>query len=209
MLVAGPPILRLHTHILSSKINTNNGPPPKCLLVCCKVWLPLLFQAYPVTQTVFIGSKHFPGLAYKKLWDWVTPRLPAIFAQINPDTQKLWESLLHVSTLLPSIRHSILKATQVVLVGRDPRRIQPLVDFIVNMNVDYNSSSAFVGKLMHFYTRQAIALTMTPVSKCLSVIGTLQNALDVRFEYKSDEFLKTYFDNVQTEYAEVRAHFIS
>ncbi len=32
------------------------------------------------------GSKHWPGKARQKLWDWLTPRLPRLYADIRQET---------------------------------------------------------------------------------------------------------------------------
>lgn len=37
------------------------------------------------------GSKHWPLSKQKRLWDWLTPKLPSIFEGISPETQTAWE----------------------------------------------------------------------------------------------------------------------
>ena len=43
------------------------------------------------------GSKHWVETERRRLWDWFITRLPAIYAQVKPDTITFWEGLLLVS----------------------------------------------------------------------------------------------------------------
>lgn len=92
-----------------------------------------------------------------------------MFDQIKPDTVQIFETFISVQ-----------------LADRDPRRNQPLIDFINAQTVDFNASSAFA------------------VSKRLTAIGTMADSLGVRFDANSHTLIELYFDNIQTQYAEVR-----
>lgn len=67
---------------------------------------------------------------------------------------------------------------------RDPRRMQPLVDFIFSKKIDFNADSAFT------------------VTKCLTTIGILADDLGTRIETQVPGMIDIYFDNIQTPYAE-------
>lgn len=92
-----------------------------------------------------------------------------MFEQIKPDTTQVFETFLSVQ-----------------LSERDPRRNQPLIDFIRSQTIDFNATSAF-------------ALT-----KRLTATGTLSDSLGTRFESGCQQLIDLYFDNIQTQYAEVR-----
>ncbi|KAM0792923.1 hypothetical protein ACM66B_002682 [Microbotryomycetes sp. NB124-2] len=72
------------------------------------------------------GSKHWPLVKQRKLWDWLTPKLPLIFEGITPETQVAWEM-----------------CAEYILVARDPRRNKPLVDYLTSLTIDPESSEAF------------------------------------------------------------------
>lgn len=70
------------------------------------------------------------------------------------------------------------------LADRDPRRMRPLVDFILSQKIDFGASSAFA------------------VTKRLTTIGILVDDLGTRIESQSSGMIDLYFDNIQTPYAE-------
>ncbi len=74
------------------------------------------------------GSKHWPGKAREALWTWLTPRLPQIYGKIRHETYEYWKMFF-----------------EHVLYKRDPRRMQPLLQFIIETgrNCDFNAASAF------------------------------------------------------------------
>ncbi|KAL5534546.1 hypothetical protein ACEPAG_1009 [Sanghuangporus baumii] len=75
---------------------------------------------------VLRGSKHWLEPARKILWDWFTPRVSVISAQIKPDTVSLWEMFF---------KH--------VLERLDPNRNRALVDWILSLSLEFHSDSAF------------------------------------------------------------------
>ncbi|KAG8858716.1 hypothetical protein FRB96_004853 [Tulasnella sp. 330] len=117
------------------------------------------------------GSKHWPVDSQTNIWAWVMERLPGLFDQMKPDTVQIFETFISVQ-----------------LGDRDPRRNQPLINFIKAQTVDFNASSAFA------------------VSKRLTTIGTMADSLGVRFDADSHKLVELYFDNIQTQYAEIRSH---
>ncbi|KAG8934508.1 hypothetical protein FRC01_002240 [Tulasnella sp. 417] len=116
------------------------------------------------------GSKHWALDTQAKVWEWFSTRLPRLFEHIKPDAVVMWDAFLNMQ-----------------LVERDPRRMQPLVDFILSQKIDFNADSAF------------------PVTKRLTTIGILADGLGTRIESQVSRMIDLYFDNIQTPYAEVRA----
>ncbi|ESK98497.1 membrane protein [Moniliophthora roreri MCA 2997] len=117
------------------------------------------------------GSKHWPKSASQKLWEWTTSRLDAVLANIKPDTLLFWETVFGY-----------------ILEERDPRRNQPLVDWILALPLDFNADSAFA------------------MNKTLTVFLTLVENLGVLFNLVSDKYVNLLFDNANTTYAEIRSH---
>lgn len=94
------------------------------------------------------GSKHWPLSKQKIVWDWLTPRLPAIFEGITPETQIAWEMCAECqspshSPPLRDLTDSELYRFSDILNARDPRRNQPLVDYFTSLSIDKDSSEAF------------------------------------------------------------------
>ncbi|KAJ6501707.1 hypothetical protein C8R47DRAFT_1108448 [Mycena vitilis] len=117
------------------------------------------------------GSKHWPKRLWQKLWTWSISRLNSVFPQIKPDTFPIWQST--VSTQLQD---------------RDPRRSQPLIEWILALPLDFTGDSAFA------------------MSKSLFMFGLLADALGVRFRPRADKSISLLFDNANNGYNEIRAH---
>ncbi|EGO02735.1 hypothetical protein SERLA73DRAFT_102663 [Serpula lacrymans var. lacrymans S7.3] len=115
------------------------------------------------------GSKHWPKSKLDYLWSWIVSRLDRIYAQIKPDTLVFWEHFL-TSTLE----------------DRDPRRNQPLVDWIFALPLEFHGDSAF------------------SMNKALLVVTMLIETMGVRFNSVSDRYASLFFDNANTSYAEIR-----
>lgn len=96
-----------------------------------RVFSEVLKVACPVhfDDLCVLGSKHWSTKASSRVWDWVTPRLPRILAAATPDTVQIWESLFSLQ-----------------LQSRDPRRNQPLVDFILSLPLEFTGASPFLSK---------------------------------------------------------------
>ncbi|KAG8953343.1 hypothetical protein FRC04_002753 [Tulasnella sp. 424] len=116
------------------------------------------------------GSKHWALDVQAKVWEWFSARLHRLFEHIKPDAVMMWDAFLNMQ-----------------LVERDPRRMQPLVDFILSQKIDFNADSAFT------------------VTKRLTTIGILADGLGTRIESQVPRMIDLYFDNIQTPYAEIRA----
>jgi proteasome activator subunit 4 len=93
------------------------------------------------------GSKHWPTDRQDELWDWFTPKLKNIFKGIKTDTLSVWTSFFEVCvSKVPQARLGLdLSAVQYVLANKDPRRVQPIVDYLIEefKSTDYNSESSF------------------------------------------------------------------
>ncbi|KAJ7785950.1 hypothetical protein B0H16DRAFT_1488659 [Mycena metata] len=117
------------------------------------------------------GSKHWPRPLWQKLWTWSIARLDSVFPQIKPDTFQFWQSA--VSTQIQD---------------RDPRRNQPLIDWILALPLDFTGDSAFA------------------MSKSLYLFGLVADGLGVRFQPRADKSINLLFDNANNGYNEIRAH---
>ncbi|KAF7339947.1 hypothetical protein MVEN_01912400 [Mycena venus] len=117
------------------------------------------------------GSKHWPKPLWDKLWTWSIARLDTVFPQIKPDTFPFWQSA--VSTQIQD---------------RDPRRSQPLIDWILALPLDFTGDSAFA------------------MSKSLYMFGLVADGLGVRFKPRADKSINLLFDNANNGYNEIRAH---
>ncbi|KAF8807238.1 hypothetical protein BYT27DRAFT_7232792 [Phlegmacium glaucopus] len=75
------------------------------------------------------GSKHWPTDKQDVLWIWFIPHMTTIFRQnIKTDTLTIWASFL-----------------EYMFYHKDPRRVQPLVDFLVDAftHLDFNAELSF------------------------------------------------------------------
>ncbi|GAA6008845.1 hypothetical protein JCM10207_001745 [Rhodosporidiobolus poonsookiae] len=115
------------------------------------------------------GSKHWPMQKQRKLWEWLAPKLPGIFDSVSPETQTSWEM-----------------CAEYILNARDPRRNQPLVDYITKLKIDEESSEAF------------------NVSKEQDLVGTAMKALGWHFTPWADKYIEMYSANIAHPYQEVR-----
>lgn len=77
------------------------------------------------------------------------------------------------------------------LFKRDPRRLQPLVDFIIQRahDADLNGGSAFA------------------LNKSLTFMHSLMRCMSWRFDAWSEQLSSEYFDALGNDYAEVRLVF--
>ncbi|KAF8922284.1 armadillo-type protein [Mucidula mucida] len=116
------------------------------------------------------GCKHWTKTSSEKLWAWIRSRLDIIFAEIKPETLTFWET---------AIGH--------MLEDRDPRRNQPLVDWIFSLSLDFSGDSAF------------------QMSKALSTLATLVDSADRALGRKADTYIDSFLANANTNYAEGNA----
>ncbi|KAF7320019.1 hypothetical protein MKEN_00785900 [Mycena kentingensis (nom. inval.)] len=120
---------------------------------------------------IWRGSKHWPPQESRELWAWSVTKLNEVLPQIKPDTFPLWQTAV---------------SNQVQ--NRDPRRSQPLMDWILNLPLEFNADSAF------------------SMSKSLYLFGLVADGLGVRFHPRADDAVNMLLDNANNGYNEIRAH---
>ncbi|KAG8874746.1 hypothetical protein FRB97_005668 [Tulasnella sp. 331] len=120
------------------------------------------------------GSKHWPTNAQDRLWTWGMPLMQKVFSStLKTDTLSIWASFL-----------------EYVFTNKDPRRLQPLLDWIVKqgLNMDFNAESSF----------EAV--------KTMCFVRCLVDTLGWRFAAWTPEFLALYWDNIGSDHDEVLAY---
>ncbi|EJD55475.1 hypothetical protein AURDEDRAFT_109790 [Auricularia subglabra TFB-10046 SS5] len=120
------------------------------------------------------GSKHWPLSKQNQLWDWLTPMLPKVLgSNVKTDTLDIWTSFL-----------------EYVFGNRDPRRSQPLVDYVVEQGLitDYNGESSF------------------EASRSASFWRALAEELGWRFAAWTDQYVERHWAELASEHEEVRAY---
>lgn len=115
------------------------------------------------------GSKHWPLQKQKRIWDWLTPLLPSIFEGVTPETQTAWEMLC-----------------EYILTSRDPRRNQPLVNYLTTLVIDPESSAAF------------------STAKSQDLVGTAMKALGWHFSPWAPKYIDMYMKHLDHPFGEVR-----
>ncbi|KAH8835430.1 hypothetical protein DL96DRAFT_1675460 [Flagelloscypha sp. PMI_526] len=116
------------------------------------------------------GAKHWQTGLSERLWEWTFLRLDAILAQIKPEVLYIWEG-----------------AFSYVMHSRDPRRVRPLIDWILSLPLDFHGDSAFA------------------MTKMIALCGIMIGNLNGRFESMSDKYFSLLLDNANTPYFEIRA----
>ncbi|KAF7723510.1 hypothetical protein EC973_001885 [Apophysomyces ossiformis] len=115
------------------------------------------------------GTKHWNISKTDHLWNWLGPLLKKTFASITPDSLTYWKSFVRFCAA-----------------RRDPRRLRPLIQIILEDKFDPKSDAAFAE------------------SKKLSLVRTLFVALKWRAVPLSDQCLSVYLANIQHPYKQVR-----
>ncbi|CED83025.1 Uncharacterized conserved protein [Phaffia rhodozyma] len=117
------------------------------------------------------GSKHWPTQPRRQFWDWISDALPVIFMKIKPDTLSCWTMFFEFNFF-----------------KRDPRRVQPMIDFVIQKakSLDYSAGFAF------------------EITKSLNFINCLMRCLSWRFDAWSGEFIDEYFGALGNDFAEIR-----
>lgn len=166
------------------------------------------------------GSKHWPGKDRKEFWEWLTPSvdpslyvsiwcrltdpllllvcsvLPKIHQAVKPDTLALWAMFFDFNVSSSTVK--VLRDTVPLPIinclfqfyKRDPRRMQPMLDFVLEKahSCDVTSSSAFES------------------TKSLTWLSCLMRCMTWRFDAWSDSFIGPFFDSLGlSDFAEVSA----
>jgi proteasome activator subunit 4 len=100
----------------------------------------------------------------------------------------------------------ILPNKQYQLVNRDPRRNQPLVDWISSLPLEVNGDSAIASKFIVHDNFEG-QLTIFLVMKSQALFGIMIENLCLRHDSMADKYVNLLFDNMNTGYAEVRIVF--
>ncbi|CAK5268900.1 unnamed protein product [Mycena citricolor] len=116
------------------------------------------------------GSKHWPKSLSDQLWKWSIAKLDVVFTQLKPDTFGFWKVLITSQ-----------------LQDRDPRRNQPLIDWLLARPLDFSGDSVF------------------EMSKSLYLLGLLPDTLGERFT-RADETTQLLFANMNIGFNEIRTH---
>ncbi|KAI0702460.1 hypothetical protein BC835DRAFT_1411015 [Cytidiella melzeri] len=113
---------------------------------------------------IICGSKHWALDDQTKFWKWFTPQLKQVFSQTNNDMYTFY--------------------------NKDPRRVQPLVDFIMEefRTVDFNAETTF------------------DVVKVLSFFRAFYEELDWKFSAWSDDVLRRCWIEIGSEHEDVLAY---
>ncbi|KAL5535214.1 BLM3_1 [Sanghuangporus sanghuang] len=120
------------------------------------------------------GSKHWPADAQKRLWTWLTPLLTKVLkSSVKTDTMLVWTSFL-----------------EYLFVSRDPRRIKPLVDYVVESfkTGDFNAELSFNAVKIASFTR------------------AFYEELGWRSYAWIDEIVDRYWAELNNEHDEIRAY---
>ncbi|KAG5652289.1 hypothetical protein H0H81_005549 [Sphagnurus paluster] len=123
---------------------------------------------------VISGSKHWPTTKQQNLWKWFNPFIKQIFGQnIKTDTLMIWSSFF-----------------EYIFYRTDPRRVQPLVDYIVNefKNIDFNAEMTFDGV------------------KVLSLFRAFYEELGRKFTAWADDALARSWSEITSEHDDLRAY---
>ena len=124
-------------------------PGQRCYLAFSEVQY---FTSARAAHTVLIhatGSKNWPLPITNRIWDWVLARMDKIFAQIKPDTVITWETLISVCPLSRSYSATpwlTRISPQFQLSDCDPRRHGRLIQWILDLPLEFNGDSAFQSK---------------------------------------------------------------
>ncbi|KAH0590354.1 hypothetical protein H2248_000511 [Termitomyces sp. 'cryptogamus'] len=70
----------------------------------------------------------------------------------------------------------------------DPRRNKPMIDWILALPLEFSGDSAFA------------------MSKSITILGILIESLGVFFNTKADKYIQIFFENANTDYADMRSH---
>ncbi|KAG6910596.1 hypothetical protein DXG01_009547 [Tephrocybe rancida] len=136
------------------------------------------------------GSKHWPTSKQESVWNWFQPYLKQIFIQnVKTDTLMIWTTFFEV---LPTFaaHQTCTNRCQYIFFRTDPRRVQPLVDFIVTefKNIDYNAEMTFDG------------------IKVLSLFRAFYEELGRKFDAWTEDTLSRTWGEINSEHDDLRAY---
>ncbi|PLW40659.1 hypothetical protein PCANC_01611 [Puccinia coronata f. sp. avenae] len=126
--------------------------------------------AAEIISGVIRATKHWPLKQQEDVWSWFGNSLQKIYDSITPAMLSSW-----------------VMCVESILWGRDPRRNQPLVDFILNLEMDSGTSAFLTTKAHHF-------------------IGSLLRSMPWPFMRPLlPKYTDLYWKSINHDYREVRA----
>ncbi|KAH7923993.1 hypothetical protein BV22DRAFT_1196262 [Leucogyrophana mollusca] len=120
------------------------------------------------------GSKHWRKEAQNRVWEWFSPHIKKTLGQtMKTETLSIWTSFL-----------------EYLFYRKDPRRLQPLVDHLVDqfLTMDYNSQSSFDSV------------------KVLALFRAFYSQMGWKFSAWVDGSLERFWPELHSEHDDVRAH---
>lgn len=124
-----------------------------------------------------------------RLWAWFEPLIKRTLSQnIQSDTIKIWATFLDVRGHVPDIsEQSYNLSLQYMFYHEDPRRLQPLMDYIMNEFhcMDFNSESSF------------------DAVKVLSLFSAVYEGLNWKFSVWIDDVLDHCWPQIHSEHDDV------
>jgi proteasome activator subunit 4 len=129
--------------------------------------------AAEILAGVLNGAKHWPVHKQDALWEWFNPHIKTILRKnIKSDTLSIWSSFL-----------------EYMFYRTDPRRVQPLVDFIWKAfrSMDYNPELSF------------------DATKVITLFRSLYEEMGRKFVPWMDETTKRAWSQIANEHDHVRA----
>lgn len=91
------------------------------------------------------------------------------------------------------------------MTGLDPCRNKPLVDWIMNLQLDFHSDSVFASTSRETISCRFLFIFLL-VNKSLSLFTDLVGAMGIRFGAAADKYINLLFDNFDIGYDEVGSH---
>ncbi|KAG6832246.1 hypothetical protein H0H92_004211 [Tricholoma furcatifolium] len=122
---------------------------------------------------IYPRMKHWPTTKQENIWTWLKPFMKQIFANVKTDTLMIWTTFV-----------------EYIFYHTDPRRVQPMVDFIVTefKNIDYNAEMTFDGV------------------KGLSLFRAFYEELGRKFDAWTEETLSRVWAEISSEHDDLRAY---
>ena len=127
---------------------------------------------HPVFTETLQGSKHWPQQHADELQLWTIAHLPAIYNQLKPDTINFWEEVFNVGLRYLSREKNVLtRSQQEIFTQRDPRRVEPIVKWIMDLPLEFQGDSAFASMSQRLY-----------VSGELLMVSCSEQSLDIVYQ---------------------------
>jgi proteasome activator subunit 4 len=137
------------------------------------------------------GSKHWPQETQDRIWQWFTPYIKKTLGQnMKTETVPIWTSFVEVCDQEFIAKCIHLNELQYMFHHKDPRRLQPLVEHIVEQfnSMDYNGPSSL----------ESI--------KVLALFRAFYTELGWKFTSWSDSTMERFWREVHSEHDDVSSY---